>query len=726
MRKIKASLLLLTLAAAPVSTVAPALSVRDAYDYRETVSGIVPENRPTYAVSASASPVENRVSGYETEGSIETGDAVASLVLAVPRGYEVENEEDLRVVFRAGDRTEVRFADVEDGGSEINLDGRTFTSPAVFPKSGTVSYRIVSKSPLPKGTEILSVDVSSKSLRFEIAATKSVRAAAGGLSVVSRADWGADESMRYRDSSVWKAYFEKLAKEGEGEITAETKAYREKMARIEAHIANAFPGQYEPVETIAQENGHELVWPIEKTRRVEKVVLHHTAENNLKDLDDASLLRSTYRYHAVTRGWGDIGYNYVVGQRGTVYEGRAGGDYVIGAHASWNNRSTVGVSVIGNFEVDNLNADQEAGVRTALQALSKKYGIDYSKTSYSHRECKSSASCDVEDYETPNLVGHREVGYTSCPGKNFYALFPGLKKEATYSLGLKPVENPKYAVYLASKSAAVSSSNLPKGPSVRILLSYPASDSVTVEGYASAPKFGNSAVSGILRKNMPLKIEAAAGGNLSLVLSEKKIGTLVKKKTVKLGKTAFFESDVLRVKSWDRKPSWDKSGTMNDNLFRGKIEIRNENGKIVLINELPLENYLKGLAEISNGDHPEKIKTILVAARSYAYFYSKQENRKFPGKPYDGSDDPDVFQKYLGYGYELRSPTVGKYVDETNGETIAHSGSVIKPWYFSESDGRVRSYKEYCQARVDAGTLPKSTVCQDVPYLQGAVDPGGV
>ncbi len=108
------------------------------------------------------------------------------------------------------------------------------------------------------------------------------------------------------------------------------------------------------------ENGHELVWPLEKTRKVEKIVLHHTAENNLKDLDDASLLRSTYRYHAVTRGWGDIGYNYVVGQRGTIYEGRAGGDYVVGAHAAWNNRSTVGVSVIGNFEVDNVNVDQEA------------------------------------------------------------------------------------------------------------------------------------------------------------------------------------------------------------------------------------------------------------------------------------------------------------------------------------------------------------------------------
>ena len=83
-------------------------------------------------------------------------------------------------------------------------------------------------------------------------------------------------------------------------MSAATKAYREKAARIEAEIAKNYPDQYASVETVRTENGHELVWPLEKTRKVEKIVLHHTAENNVKDLDDASLLRSTYRYHAVT------------------------------------------------------------------------------------------------------------------------------------------------------------------------------------------------------------------------------------------------------------------------------------------------------------------------------------------------------------------------------------------------------------------------------------------
>lgn len=50
---------------------------------------------------------------------------------------------------------------------------------------------------------------------------------------------------------------------------------------------------------------------------------------------------------------------------------------------------------------------------------------------------------------------------------------------------------------------------------------------------------------------------------------------------------------------------------------------------------------------MSNTDLPEKIKTIIVAARSYASFYMNPQNRKFSTILYDGSDNPDEFQKYL-------------------------------------------------------------------------------
>ncbi|MDD2917089.1 MAG: SpoIID/LytB domain-containing protein, partial [Candidatus Gracilibacteria bacterium] len=187
-----------------------------------------------------------------------------------------------------------------------------------------------------------------------------------------------------------------------------------------------------------------------------------------------------------------------------------------------------------------------------------------------------------------------------------------------------------------------------------------------------------------------------------------------------------IEAPLVTIANWDRKPTWDTSGTMNDNIFRGKISLINENGKLVVVNELPLEDYLRGIAEVSNGDNEEKIKTILVAARSYAYFYSKPENRKFPGKAYDGSDNPDEFQKYLGYGYEKRSPNSARLVDATNGQIITYDSIPIKPWYFSESNGQTLSAKQYCENRVQKGSLPINTVCQDIPYLQSVTDPGGV
>lgn len=57
-------------------------------------------------------------------------------------------------------------------------------------------------------------------------------------------------------------------------------------------------------------------------------MIHHTSESLDQDAEDASLVRAIYIYHTKTKGWYDIGYNYLVGQRGQIYEGRAGGDYV--------------------------------------------------------------------------------------------------------------------------------------------------------------------------------------------------------------------------------------------------------------------------------------------------------------------------------------------------------------------------------------------------------------
>ncbi|MDP2642226.1 MAG: N-acetylmuramoyl-L-alanine amidase [Candidatus Peregrinibacteria bacterium] len=141
---------------------------------------------------------------------------------------------------------------------------------------------------------------------------------------------------------------------------------------------------------------------------------------------------------------------------------------------------------------------------------------------------------------------------------------------------------------------------------------------------------------------------------------------------------------ILRVDNFNHSPDWNKD--LNDNEYRGILEVRDVDGTLTVINELPLENYLKGLGEVSNSEVTEKIKSVMIAARSYALFYIEKD-QKFKGKPYNLDDDPNVSQKYLGYGMEKRSPNVAKAVDATKGQVITLNGDLVKTPYFNQTDG---------------------------------------
>jgi len=151
------------------------------------------------------------------------------------------------------------------------------------------------------------------------------------------------------------------------------------------------------------------------------------------------------------------------------------------------------------------------------------------------------------------------------------------------------------------------------------------------------------------------------------------------------------QAGVFEIENYEHRPSWKKS--LNDNKFRGVLELRVDNDELVIINELELESYLKGLAEISNSANSEKMKTIIVAARSYAFHYIT-EGTKFPGKAWNLDDDPEHSQKYLGYGFETRAPRVVESIEDTFGKVVSYEDKVIKVPYFNQSDGRTRSAKE--------------------------------
>ena len=88
--------------------------------------------------------------------------------------------------------------------------------------------------------------------------------------------------------------------------------------------------------------------------RVMVAFVHHTDNSNSYAPQDVpAMLRAIYAYHAQTLHWSDIGYNFLVDRFGRIWEGRYGGmdRAVIGAQTLNFNSVSTGVSVIGNFEI---------------------------------------------------------------------------------------------------------------------------------------------------------------------------------------------------------------------------------------------------------------------------------------------------------------------------------------------------------------------------------------
>lgn len=125
----------------------------------------------------------------------------------------------------------------------------------------------------------------------------------------------------------------KLSDEREKYMT-EAEEEQQKLDSEKASIARQyaldnFPNDILLDAVVDSENGNPLWWKQEYVYKKTKILVHHTvndiskfqSEDNVK-----SLLRSVYKMHAFTNGWGDIGYNFVISPNGVIYEGRSGGE----------------------------------------------------------------------------------------------------------------------------------------------------------------------------------------------------------------------------------------------------------------------------------------------------------------------------------------------------------------------------------------------------------------
>ncbi|WP_405570164.1 peptidoglycan recognition protein [Streptomyces sp. NBC_01167] len=159
------------------------------------------------------------------------------------------------------------------------------------------------------------------------------------------------------------------------------------------------------------------------TKTVKAAFVHHSATGNSYTCKQApSVLRSIYRYHVVSSGWRDFGYNFAVDKCGNIYEGRAGGvtRAVLGAHTLGFNTNSMGVAVLGTYS---RSTPPAAAVAAIARLTAWKIGLfkgnpkgKVTLTSGGSGKYKKGKKVSF------NVIsGHRDGFLTECPGARLYS-----------------------------------------------------------------------------------------------------------------------------------------------------------------------------------------------------------------------------------------------------------------------------------------------------------------
>jgi len=159
----------------------------------------------------------------------------------------------------------------------------------------------------------------------------------------------------------------------------------------------------------------------------------------------------------------------------------------------------------------------------------------------------------------------------------------------------------------------------------------------------------------------------------------------------------------------------EKMGNMKGDLlllgarYSGNIEVWKGDGGLYLVNELPLEDYVKEvvMAEVSSNWEIEALKVQAVLSRTYGIY-----QKKMSGNSLFHLTSSVLHQAYKGNGSDAR---VAYAVDETAGEILTFNRSIIEPFYHSTCGGKTEDPwevfgKSYPYLR------PVESNCESSPY----------
>ena len=162
---------------------------------------------------------------------------------------------------------------------------------------------------------------------------------------------------------------------------------------------------------------------------VDRMFVHHTVSSNgYSQAQAAATVRGVQAYHVNGNGWNDIGYNFLIDAYGTIYEGRAGGidRAVIGAQAGGFNTGSSGVALLGTYTA----ATPGSAMQTALEQLvAWKADVHHFHPTGTSVAVSAGSSRYPEGQAVTldNISGHRDVSTTTCPGDGPYNGLPATR-----------------------------------------------------------------------------------------------------------------------------------------------------------------------------------------------------------------------------------------------------------------------------------------------------------
>lgn len=514
------------------------------------------------------------------------------------------------------------------------------------------------------------------------------------LDIITREEWWANSEYLFIDSKEWKnilntwvKYTVNWVEDNEDEdILKKTEEQKEALAELRWRA--------EVDTTIREVWWRKLAWPIEISSKKSAIVIHHTAAEYENSYE---WVRNVYKFHALSRKWWDIWYNYIIGYNWEIFEGRAWWDKAVWAHVLYNNRNTIGISILWNYQNKDISKQQYDTLLKLTSYLVEKHDIDLSKKVNFYKTCTKSEVCYealIPVLEYP-IIGHRDAGHTSCPWEELYKEINGIfhnlaKKQLWY------FEYSKIKFY----------EKFDKYKKVELLNTL-----YELDKYIEIKKSISAA--NIRKYLLPYLKEEYS-----------KLGKNVKEKFVTV-RLSYENTESITVKVDDREhyiiKSWDKlffnwvlrkvvflepitSDTFSliidweERFYKWSFTsyIR-EDGEVIVANIVDVEDYLKWLVYSENKIYTEKLKTMTVLARTNVY-KKIRENKKAEDLTtfYTLLDDEWLYGKYV---WVIENEPNNLAVDSTTWLTIKHKFDYIDSFLFEQSDWKVYTVYDLCMLK---------------------------